>query len=769
MIYSLVYTLAFLVYFPLLMLRGKSRRKYLASFKERLGFYSQQPNPQKQQAIWIHTVSVGESNAAKSLVADLKKSYPAHRIIVSATTLTGLANAKANLSADAFIYFPFDWRFAIRKALKATNAKICVVLETELWPNFLRLLSKKKIPVVLANGRISDKSYKNYSLLRCFFAPLLKKYFLLGAQSQQDCDRLIQLGAPAPDTVTTGNLKYDAGQYSLDQGKVAELQTSLAIDRNDMIFIAGSTHEGEELAALRAYQQAKQDNLSLRLFIVPRKPERFDAVAAELTAEKIEFQRYSEYQQKPLTAPVILVDAMGLLLPLYHLSQIAFVGGSLTETGGHNILEACQADLPVLFGPNMQNFRDISQHVISKGAGLKVQSADELAQKLSELLNDSAKQQEMSTAAKQVMRENQDALPKTLRLVADALPWSGIRQQPIWHHKLLASFYAWGSSLIKGNPVVELRQGKRMKNPVISVGGLSFGGAGKTPMVGALIDHFIKQSKKVALLTRGYKADESDSIIVSDGAGKIEAASKGGDEPVMLAHRYPQLFAIKDSDRFRGAIILEDKFNPDIFILDDGYQHRKMARDFNLLMLDADSIAGPRSTGQLFREPFSFTEAADAIVLLQSSAKRTVIALQVLSQKYPDIPIFKASIETLAIIDPADNKEYSAANLQGKKLLAVCGIAIPSRFFSTLLQNKLSPIAIKTFPDHHNFKQSDISQILAMLSESDADAIITTEKDLQRLASLQEQLPEGKKLFVLKTDLKLENFDRLIEKIEVDI
>ena len=205
MIYSLLYTLAFFIYFLFVLFNGKTRKKYLASFRERRGLYRQHPNPEHQQAIWIHTVSVGESNAAKSLVQELKAKYPAHRIIISATTLTGLANARENLKADAFFYFPFDWRFAVRRALKATNSKVCVVLETELWPNFLRVLAKKRIPVVLANGRISDKSYKNYKRLSWFFGPLLRKYFLLGAQSQQDSERLIKLGAAAHDTITTVN------------------------------------------------------------------------------------------------------------------------------------------------------------------------------------------------------------------------------------------------------------------------------------------------------------------------------------------------------------------------------------------------------------------------------------------------------------------------------------------------------------------------------------------------------------------------------------
>ena len=762
MIYSLFFTLAFCLLFPLLSLNRKNRDKYLSTFSQRLGKIDPQLNPESKPSIWIHAVSVGEALAAKSLVAKLRSSYPEHLILVSTTTSTGNEIARKQLNAHGVFYFPFDWKFAVRRIFKKINPSVCVVMETEIWPNFAKVLKEKKVPLVLANGRISDRSYKGYQKIKFLVGPVLKRYHSLCAQSKADAQRLINLGAHPWDTRTSGNLKYGADQFKIDPQKVETLRRKLEINNSADIFIAGSTHEEEETAAIAAFRQLLEIKPDARLILVPRKPERFDEVHTILEKSGLDFARYTEIN-KSSNARVLLIDTIGLLTSLYHLAHVAFVGGSLSKTGGHNLLEASSAGLPVLFGPNMHNFREVRSHVLKAEAGYQVEDAAEMAIKLKELFSNKSLHERLSQAASGIIGSNQQALPITMSVIADAMAWSGSRTSPPPFLKALSCLHSHGAAIFRKKPEKELQQAKKLSLPVISVGGLTFGGAGKTPMVSLLIDLLQKAGINVCLLTRGYKGTGKDPIIVSDGENITASAEEAGDEPVMLARQHKGLMVVKDADRYRGARLAQDKLDPDVFIMDDGFQHRRLARDINILMLDADSLTSPRAGGQLFREPLAFARCADLIILLSSSELRHQHALQTLNKDFPDVPVVGGSFQADHVYNLTTGERIPAESISTKSLLALSGIAAPGRFLQTLRENDFGINLSRAYPDHHNFSEDDISRILDLLKLSNSNAIITTEKDAQRLVKHQGLLADTE-CFVLAGKMGVNNME-LVEKL----
>lgn len=763
MFYSLLYTLAMLLAGPVLLLRGKSRNKYLPSLLERLGFYRRELNPTGKPAIWVHAVSVGEALAAQSLVDELRRRLPTFAILVSTSTVTGQEQARSKLNADGFFYFPFDWKFSVRRALKKTGAQLCIVLETELWPNFIRTLGRTKVPLMLANGRISDRSFKRYKRLGFFFGPLLRRYHTLCSQSDLDAKRLIEIGAHPWDVVTTGNLKYRREQFRVDDKEISTLRELLNIDSSEFTFIAGSTHEGEEAAALEAFRQAKKENTNLRLILVPRKPDRFDEVAHMLKRKQIQHERYSTLRGRTSKAEVILVDTIGLLKTLYHLADVAFVGGSIAPLGGHNLLEAGAAGVPVLFGPNMSNFRSVAEDVLRCGAGRQVKDEDELAAALKELLSNRDLRKELAHNAAKVFESRQEALPLTFNAARKALVEGLAHRPPNLAVRMLAKVHATAAGLIRRKPEKILKKAAGLNKLVIAVGGLSFGGAGKSPMTLKLAKHYLKQGKKVAVLTRGYRGTGREPLIVCDGKDIQADAEIAGDEPIMLVRAAPGLIVIKDRNRLRGGLMAKRQFNPDIFLLDDGFQHRAMARDFNLLMIDTNSLVEARTPAQLLREPISFASAADAMVLLDSANPRGKVAERKLRAAGAGAPVFHAGHEAFACSELYSGDVIDLSSLRGRRLLAFCGIAVPARFASNLMDLGVGIIGFHSFRDHYRFTQEDISLMAAQLKEMGGNDMITTEKDAQRLVDLE---TGDLKIFVLHTNLKIDRFEELVGLID---
>jgi 3-deoxy-D-manno-octulosonic-acid transferase len=444
---------AALVLMPYWLVKGLRHGKYLSNLGERLGFsfpaLSRLPaNP--SGAIWIHAVSVGEVLSGVTLARRLKEVYPARPLIVSTTTMTGQALARERMPfADAIIYFPLDWAFCVRRALGVVRPSLVLVLETEIWPNFLREAGRRKIPVVFVSGRISDRSFARYQRYLGFFGFFLRPFlknalsnasaFLM--QSAKDKERVRVLGAPADRVQVSGNLKYDL-ELPAPTPLSKWLATEIKRSGRSPIIVAGSVVATEEPHALIAFGTLQGEYPKSLLVLAPRKPEYFDAAAEFIDESHRKFLRrsrlpipgpaskQSDGNSSVATIPedvtVLLLDSIGELASLYGLADGAFVGGSLVSSGGHNILEpAAFGKIPV-FGPSMENFAEIASRFVSAGAAIQVESPEDVGVAWIELFRDPERMKKMGEAARQLVADSRGATDRAMLEIAKNL--DGVRR-----------------------------------------------------------------------------------------------------------------------------------------------------------------------------------------------------------------------------------------------------------------------------------------------------------------------------------------------------
>ncbi|MEK7798177.1 MAG: 3-deoxy-D-manno-octulosonic acid transferase [Nitrospirota bacterium] len=373
------------------------------------------------RTIWLHAVSMGEATAAVPLVQQLKARYPDVRIVVSTVTETGRETVLRRLSGQArHLYFPLDYPWAVRSVLDAVRPRLIIIVETELWPNFLREAAARGIPVILANGRLATDSFAGYLRLRFFFRHVLAAFTLCSMQTDRDVERIIQLGVAPERVVRTGNLKYDqaAALTQAAPGRIS--RRDLGVAEGEDLFVAGSTHPGEEEAALDCYRRLLDVAPSLVLVLAPRHIERADAVCAAARLRGFDVLRRTRLS--PSSGPrVIVLDTRGELASLYREATLVFVGGSLVDVGGHSPLEPAAWGKAVVFGPHMDHFAEAAELFIRQGAGVQVGNADEMADAMTALLKDRAKLEARGKAAYQLVLENQGAVARTVALIAEIL------------------------------------------------------------------------------------------------------------------------------------------------------------------------------------------------------------------------------------------------------------------------------------------------------------------------------------------------------------
>ena len=400
-LYSVLMGLAAVITAPYWLVQGLRHGKYLSNLDERLGFsvpgVAKLP-ADRPGAIWIHAVSVGEALAGVALARRLKEAYPQRPLVISTTTITGQQVARERMPfADAVIYFPFDWAFSVRKVTDAVKPAVVVVLETEIWPNFLREAGRRKIPVVFTSGRISDRSFARFQrwfgifgfYLRPLLASALSSAAVFLMQTESDAERLRALGAPADRVKVSGNLKYDQ-----DLPVATPLSTWLEAECREQgrwpVIVAGSVVANEEPLALIAFGVVQGDYPKALLVLAPRKPERFAAAAEFIEEAHHQFVRRAELavagpaassggSGKSFTenTTVLLLDSIGELASLYRLADGVFVGGSLVPSGGHNILEPAAFGKVPVFGPSMDNFAAIASRFVEAGAAIQVTSPED--------------------------------------------------------------------------------------------------------------------------------------------------------------------------------------------------------------------------------------------------------------------------------------------------------------------------------------------------------------------------------------------------------
>jgi 3-deoxy-D-manno-octulosonic-acid transferase len=425
--YSLLTLIVFLVVSPYFLYQAVRYKKYIGSLRQRLGFLPITFNLDAEESIWIHAVSVGEALTARALAADLKVSYPRLRLFLSTTTIAGQQVARRNLSSvDAVFYFPFDWTFIVRRTLNLVRPRLFIMMETEIWPNLLRECRRRGIKTVMINGRISSRSYPRYRLIRPFIRRVLGDVDRFCVQSEESAGRLADLGADAAHVSVTGSLKFDSLEVPAATSHARPRERVLRFFRlspNRTVVIAGSTMRGEEAAVLHAFAAIRAAMPGALAVLAPRQPERFGEVerlardAGLVTIRRSELPIDAEPR-----ADVVVLDTIGELAQLYQLATAAFVGGSLVDHGGHNILEPAVFGKPIVFGPHMHNFKEIADAFLSNDAAIQVQSERELDDALLALVTDPVRRARHGAAARALVVANRGAKAKTLEVIGELLP-----------------------------------------------------------------------------------------------------------------------------------------------------------------------------------------------------------------------------------------------------------------------------------------------------------------------------------------------------------
>ena len=431
---DLLYLLAVTAYGPVVIYRAVRHKRYRAGWDQRLGKVTRR-DPAKK-CIWLHAVSMGEINAAKTIVKELENRFSDFEIVISTTTDTGFARA-TNLFSEKHqvFYFPFDFSWIMRRAFSNISPAICLLMELEVWPNFVHIAQQLNVPVIVVNGRMSNKSFSRYKKIKPIANKIFRKISLILAQTEQYARRFKEIGCPDEQVIVTGSLKYDTAQITNKVEGADVLAAQLNIN-DERLWVAGATGNDEEKILLDVYQNLKQQNQfsDLRLAIVPRKPERFDEVAQLIESRGLSLVRYSHI--KKLTTKktkksiinnqssidtVILGDTMGDLRKFYSLATIIFVGRSLVPMGGSDMAEAAALGKCTIFGPHAFNFKQTVDALLADTGAIMVKDKQELLQIMQKCLSDSSFAQSIAKNGQEVIRKNKGATTKTIDQIASFL------------------------------------------------------------------------------------------------------------------------------------------------------------------------------------------------------------------------------------------------------------------------------------------------------------------------------------------------------------
>jgi 3-deoxy-D-manno-octulosonic-acid transferase len=433
--YSVLAVAFFILMSPYLFYQAVRYRKYITSLKQRMGYLPVSFNLDGDSSIWIHAVSVGEVLTARALLPELRERYPRLRIFLSTTTMTGQQIASKNLQyVDQVFFFPFDLGFVVQRTLRLVRPRLFVMIETEIWPNLLRACHRAGVKTALVNGRISERSYPRYRLARPLFRRVLQHIDRFCMQSDESARRIIDLGAPRERVSVTGSLKFDSLEFPEVGGHAeAEFLTTgrgrnrvlryFRIGPDRPVVIAASTLKGEEDPILEAFLRIRASMPNALLVIAPRKPERFDDAerlargAGYTVARRSELRVDAEPRQQ-----VVILDTIGELAQLFQIATAVFVGGSLVDQGGHNILEPAVFGKAIVFGPYMQNFSEIARAFLERDAAIQVRTPRELEHALLGLLNDPVRRASLGAAARALVEANRGARNKTMTAIAQLMP-----------------------------------------------------------------------------------------------------------------------------------------------------------------------------------------------------------------------------------------------------------------------------------------------------------------------------------------------------------
>jgi tetraacyldisaccharide 4'-kinase len=726
-LYRLTQTLASPLIGLYLLLRGLRNRRYISTLGERFGDLPASWQRTVSGAIWLHAVSVGEVLAAAPLVEELTARCPAAPLYLSVSTLAGRETADKRLGSllDGVFYAPLDFVWAVRRVLRRLRPSVVIVMETEIWPNLFREARRVGCGLALVNGRISDKAFPSYRKHAWFFREVLSLCDRILAQSDEMRDRFVAAGAPAAIVDTAGNLKYDfkPGALPVDS-PVLQFLNAPSPKR---LWVAASTSSDdrvEEEDFVRNAQHALAGDW--RLIVAPRKPERFDAVAHKLDTAGLRWTRRSALSDP--NADVLLLDSIGELSGIFAHADVVFMGGTLAEKGGHNILEPALFGKPVIAGPHLENFRDIELHFGKHDALLRIASGDELADAVRRAAADPGLGERALAAAEMQRGATARTADAVLALYDSRFP-SDRPAQPAW-------VFLWAfSKLWQAGSALDRRRkrarARKLPVPVVSVGNITAGGTGKTPATIELVHELA--DRLPAVLTRGHGRGTSDIVLLPCGDEQIPIAFTGDEAQLYVRGAHVPIGI--GAERYEAGMQLLRAAKVGMFILDDGFQHLQLKRDFDLVLIDS---LHPFGGGHLLplgrlREPIEGLGRADAFIIARANEAANLNAIEAVLRRYnPAAPIFRSFVVPREWTNDR-GETIDALGMTPVRCVAFCGLGNPQTFWRSLDQLGVTPLQKFDYGDHHRYTPVEMRRLARYAIDLGVEALVTTAKDAVNL------------------------------------
>jgi tetraacyldisaccharide 4'-kinase len=748
---------------PLLLLyfflRGLRNPAYWHSLPQRFGFLPHSFRQTVPGAIWLHAVSVGEVLACLEYARRLRAAFPHSRLFVSTSTIAGRATAdeKLNGIAHGVFYAPVDYVWAVRRVLRTLRPAAVLIAETEIWPNLFREVHRLGAGLAIVNGRISDRAMPRYLRWRAIFPSVLSAVDSVLAQSEVMRERFLALGAPAERVTVGGNFKYDfeARAAAADSPVVQWI----ARVKPARVWIAASTmppaepgDPDEDDVVIAAWREVSPRLPDLALILVPRKPERFDVAAAKLAAAGVAFERRSTMQSG--ASRVLLLDTIGELSSLFAHADVVFMGGTLPHRGGHNILEPAFFAKPVIVGPHMENFQAIADDFRAAGACVTIDDGGQLAAAVEQVLRNPGT---VGKRARECASAKRGATERAVDLARAIYRPPRYRAAITGYAPARALSAVWRMEA-RRRAVRDYRARRRLDAPVISVGNITMGGAGKTPCVLRLAELLRDRGRVPAILTRGYgRHSPVKSLVLA--AGASAPVQTTGDEPQIFLRSKLAPVGI-GADRFETGSLLLQEVGADVVLLDDGFQHVKLARNVDVLLIDG---VNPFGGGEIFpagrlREPLAGMARADVVVITRSDVTDFVPAIErVVRCHNPTAPIVHARIEPECWVQLRTGRCLGLSEINFDRAAAFCGLGNPQGFRRTLESAGVHLVDWIEFDDHHHYTPAELRLIAAQSHNCGATVILTTEKDAVNLPESAVDQLAPMPLYWLRVSMRFDN------------
>ena len=748
-----------------------SNRAYRSHFRERLGFLPQSFSRTKAGSIWLHAVSVGEVASAIPLIREWKANQPLTPIYLSTSTVAGRKTAARQAAGwvDGIFYCPLDYVWCVRRVLRTICPALVVVLETEIWPVLYFETKRGGAKLAIVNGRISDSTWPRYRFWKVFFRPIIRLPDLVLVPSATSQYRYAKLGVNPDRLFVTPNLKYDAS--------TPHAPVSIPTFGARQVWIAASTVGPNERASLRKHAIDEDDIVigtflslandfpKLLLILAPRQPARFDEVARKLKQAGIRFLRRTAMNagwEPALELPgVLLLDTVGELASIYAVADAVFVGGSIAPRGGHNVIEPAAAGIAVIVGPNMQNFESIANDFLQADAMIQIAGEEQLEPVVRRLLSERKEAEELGRRARDLV-EAQKGSARSIAARLLALYFSAtlrpLRNLPsAMILRLLAWMWRAGGALKRRRAERAPEAQISLPASVISIGGITVGGSGKTPFTSYLAERLKARGHLPAILTRGYRRRSPDRSAVFSPGVHVPPAFTGDEAQIFLRSGIAPIGI--GADRFITAhMLLEQIPETDVLLLDDGFQHARLKRDVDVVIIDGLDPFGQDEVVPLgrLREPLEAIGRADALVVTRAENDLRYWAISARLRSYNKrAPIFRTRLVARCWRDYRTGA--CLQSLDGERVAAFCGLGNPQNFWRTLESLGLNVVFRWSFDDHHSYKPFELQRLAHQARMHGAKLLVTTEKDRINCPNHLAKAIAPLNLAWLEIDLELED------------